>query len=299
MPVKSLLALNGPGLADSPGLDGANEACLARCREAGIELDIIQSDDIDELCIALEEKAGKYDAFIINPFATSHASSALIEKYNLALGKISDLDKAISEIRLDNIFGVDNAQKQMLQGRAGKSGFVCGLGPLGYQLAIRALTDKPSTTSDATGPSHKVYIINGPNLNLLGTREPEIYGYDTLDDIEQRCRSLGKDPGLDVECLQSNHEGEIIDWIHGAINTVDAIVINPGAFTHTSIAIHDALKAYTGYKFELHISNPHLRESFRHVSYVSPAVDAVVLGLGVNGYDAVIAYLPALLEKIR
>ena len=143
----------------------------------------------------------------------------------------------------------------------------------------------------------KVYVINGPNLNLLGTREPEIYGKETLQNIADRCQALGEKDGLDIEFKQSNHEGEIIEWIHDAINTVDAIVINAGAYTHTSVAIHDALRAYSGCKVELHISNPHLRESFRHISFVSPAVDAVVAGLGVAGYDHVVELLPDLLAK--
>lgn len=145
----------------------------------------------------------------------------------------------------------------------------------------------------------KILVINGPNLNLLGTREPEIYGSDTLEDIAKRCQELGKQRGLDVEFRQSNHEGTIVDWIQEAINEVDAIVINAGAYTHTSVAIHDALRAYSGYKIELHISNPHLRESFRHISYVSPTVDAVVAGLGVRGYDHVIEILPNLLSQSK
>ncbi len=143
----------------------------------------------------------------------------------------------------------------------------------------------------------KILVINGPNLNLLGTREPEIYGSDTLEDIAKRCQQLGKQRGMDVEFRQSNHEGTIVDWIQEAINEVDAIVINAGAYTHTSVAIHDALRAYSGYKIELHISNPHLRESFRHISYVSPTVHAVVAGLGVRGYDHVIEILPDLLKQ--
>ena len=143
----------------------------------------------------------------------------------------------------------------------------------------------------------KVYVINGPNLNLLGTREPEIYGYDTLEDIANRCKARGSELGLEVAFMQSNHEGTIVDWIQSAINNIDAIVINAGAYTHTSVAIHDALRAYTGYKVELHISNPHLREAFRHISYVSPASDAVVAGLGVGGYNHVIEMLPAVLAR--
>lgn len=143
----------------------------------------------------------------------------------------------------------------------------------------------------------KVIVINGPNLNLLGTREPEIYGSDTLMDISKRCQSLGAKAGLAVEFKQSNYEGQIVEWIQQAINKIDVIVINAGAYTHTSIAIHDALRAYNGYKVELHISNPHLRESFRHISYISLAADAVVAGLGVNGYEHVIEMLPELLDK--
>ena len=142
----------------------------------------------------------------------------------------------------------------------------------------------------------KVIVINGPNLNLLGTREPDIYGHETLADIAAGCQELGAANGLDVQFKQSNHEGEIVEWIQQAINSVDAIVINAAAYTHTSVAIHDALRAFSGYKVELHISNPHLRESFRHVSYVSPAVDAVVAGLGTAGYAHVIEMLPELLN---
>lgn len=131
----------------------------------------------------------------------------------------------------------------------------------------------------------KLLVINGPNLNLLGTREPDIYGHETLNDIAARCIDLGATHSLEVKFVQSNHEGQLIDWIQDARDTTDAIVINAAAFTHTSVAIHDALKCYDGFKVELHISNPHMRESFRHVSYVSTAVDAVIMGLGVDGYE--------------
>ena len=141
----------------------------------------------------------------------------------------------------------------------------------------------------------KVLVINGPNLNLLGTREPEIYGHDTLDDIADRCLAIGAELGLDITFVQSNYEGQIVDWIQEAIGTADAIVINGAAYTHTSIAIHDALNAYKGYKLELHISNPHLREAFRRISFVSSAVDAVVAGLGADGYAQVMRLLPDLI----
>lgn len=143
----------------------------------------------------------------------------------------------------------------------------------------------------------KVFIINGPNLNLLGTREPTIYGSETLEDVAERCRTIGAKLGMEIEFRQSNFEGQLVEWIQEAIGTADAIVINAAAYTHTSVAIHDALKSYPGFKIELHISHPHLRESFRHISYVSPVVDAVVAGLGTNGYSRVVEMLPDLLAE--
>jgi 3-dehydroquinate dehydratase-2 len=143
----------------------------------------------------------------------------------------------------------------------------------------------------------KVSIINGPNLNLLGTREPAIYGTTTLEEVAEECRAIGAQAGIDVQFRQSNFEGQLVEWIQEAIGSADAIVINAAAYTHTSVAIHDALKSYDGLKIELHISHPHLRESFRHTSYVSPVVDAVVAGLGTDGYIHVVEMLPALLSK--
>jgi 3-dehydroquinate dehydratase-2 len=142
-----------------------------------------------------------------------------------------------------------------------------------------------------------IYFVNGPNLNLLGTREPEIYGTSTLKDIEDRCRTIGIKHGLNIVFFQSNHEGVIIDRLQEAIDAAQGVVINAAAYTHTSVAIHDALRAFTGFKIELHISNPHLRESFRHVSFVSPVVDAVVAGLGVHGYELVLDVMASELNK--
>ena len=129
-----------------------------------------------------------------------------------------------------------------------------------------------------------VLLLNGPNLNLLGKRQPEIYGHETLDDVARDCAALGRDLGLDTDLRQSNHEGQIIDWIHEARETAAGIIINPGAFTHTSIAILDALNAFDGVVIECHISNIHKREAFRHHSYVSLRADGVLAGLGVEGY---------------
>ena len=129
-----------------------------------------------------------------------------------------------------------------------------------------------------------VYILNGPNLNLLGQRQPEVYGRETLADVEAACGRLAGELGLEVRFRQSNHEGALIDWIHEARGEASGIVINPGAFTHTSIAILDALNAFDGPVLEVHISNVHKRESFRHHSYVSLRAEGVIAGFGTEGY---------------
>ncbi len=131
---------------------------------------------------------------------------------------------------------------------------------------------------------NRIHILNGPNLNLLGKREPEIYGARTLADIEADCIALGRDLGLDVALFQSNHEGGIVDQIHDARETAAGIIINPAAYTHTSVAILDALNMFDGPVIEVHISQVHKRESFRHHSYVSLRADAVIAGCGTQGY---------------
>ena len=132
--------------------------------------------------------------------------------------------------------------------------------------------------------SRLVYVLNGPNLNLLGKRQPEIYGRETLADVEQDCRKLAKELKLEIRFHQSNREYEIIDWIHEARESAGGIVMNPAAFTHTSVAILDALNAFDGIVIEVHISNVHKREEFRHHSFVSRRADGVIAGLGTQGY---------------
>ena len=127
-------------------------------------------------------------------------------------------------------------------------------------------------------------ILNGPNLNLLGQRQPEVYGRETLADVEAACAALAADLGVQVRFRQSNHEGQIVDWIHEARETAAAIVSNHAAYTHTSVAILDALKAFDGPVIEVHISNVHQREPFRHHSYVSLRADGVIAGCGTEGY---------------
>lgn len=130
----------------------------------------------------------------------------------------------------------------------------------------------------------QVLILNGPNLNLLGQRQPEIYGAETLADVESACAALAASLGLGTEFRQSNHEGELVTWIQDARATAAAIVINPGAYSHTSVAILDALNAYDGLVLEVHISNIHQREAFRHHSYVSRRAEGVIAGFGTEGY---------------
>jgi 3-dehydroquinate dehydratase-2 len=129
-----------------------------------------------------------------------------------------------------------------------------------------------------------VLLLNGPNLNLLGQREPEIYGTTTLDDHVKATRAAAEEAGFDLEHLQSNHEGDLIDAIHGARGRCAAIVINPGAFTHYAWGIHDALAAFEGPVVEVHLSNPNAREAWRHTSVVSPVSTGTIAGLGGHGY---------------
>jgi len=142
----------------------------------------------------------------------------------------------------------------------------------------------------------KILVLNGPNLNLLGTREPAVYGAETLADVERLCRDEAEKLGVAVECRQSNHEGQLIDWIQEAgreiaAGTAIGVVFNPGAFTHTSVALHDAIKGASATVIELHISNVHAREEFRHRSYISPAARGIIVGFGVQGYAIAIGAL--------
>lgn len=140
-----------------------------------------------------------------------------------------------------------------------------------------------------------IYILNGPNLNLLGKREPAIYGHDTLQDVEANCRKTGQSLGLDCKLMQSNHEGQIVDWIHEAREQAAGIIINPAALTHTSVAVLDALNTFDGPVLEVHISNVHKRESFRHHSYVSLRAEGVIAGFGVQGYELAMQRMATLL----
>ncbi|WP_170427703.1 type II 3-dehydroquinate dehydratase [Ruegeria arenilitoris] len=142
---------------------------------------------------------------------------------------------------------------------------------------------------------HKALILNGPNLNLLGTRQPEVYGSTTLEMVEDLCLSHGSSIGVEVSCFQSNHEGALIDAIHEAKGDQDGIVLNAGAYTHTSIALMDAIASVGLPVIEVHLSNIHAREAFRHVSYISKVAVGQICGFGAQGYvlalDALAAHL--------
>ena len=145
--------------------------------------------------------------------------------------------------------------------------------------------------------SQRIYVLNGPNLNLLGTREPEIYGRETLADVETACRELGRRRDLEIEFRQSNHEGELVGWIQEARERAAAIIINPAGYTNTSIAILDALKMFEGPIVEVHITNIHRREAFRHTSYISLAATGVICGLGSRGYLLALDALADMVER--
>jgi 3-dehydroquinate dehydratase-2 len=146
--------------------------------------------------------------------------------------------------------------------------------------------------------SRLVFVLNGPNLNLLGKRQPQIYGHETLADVERDCRALAGELGLAIRFHQSNREYEIIDWVHEARETAGALIINPAAFTHTSVAILDALNAFDAPVFEVHISNVHKREEFRHRSFVSLRADGVIAGFGTQGYLLALRRAARLIDEL-
>ena len=141
-----------------------------------------------------------------------------------------------------------------------------------------------------------ILVLNGPNLNLLGLREPEIYGRETLSDIEEACLERAAELGLQLDFRQSNHEGQLVDWIHEARQTADGIILNAGAYSHTSIALMDALAAAELPVVEVHLSNIFRRERFRHHSYVSLAATGVICGLGAQGYELALDAIATLIE---
>lgn len=144
--------------------------------------------------------------------------------------------------------------------------------------------------------SPTVWVLNGPNLNLLGEREPDTYGHDTLDSIERKCVSIADSLGLKIEFKQSNHEGELVAWIQESRKLVDGLAINAGAYTHTSVALHDALKLLSIPIVEVHLSNIYTREQFRHHSFISPLAKGIICGFGANSYVLAIQALHSIMK---
>ncbi|MFT4717225.1 MAG: 3-dehydroquinate dehydratase-2 [Paracoccaceae bacterium] len=142
-----------------------------------------------------------------------------------------------------------------------------------------------------------IYILNGPNLNLLGKREPDVYGHSTLSDVEIASNATATELGLTLQMRQSNHEGELVDWIQEARQMAAGIIINPAAFSHTSVAILDALNTFDGPVIEVHISNIHKREEFRHHSFVSGRANAVIAGCGIEGYALAVRHMASLVAS--
>lgn len=142
-----------------------------------------------------------------------------------------------------------------------------------------------------------IFVLNGPNLNMLGQREPEIYGAQTLDDIEQAAIAHGQSLGATVSCAQSNHEGELVDLIQGAKGTQDGIILNAGAYTHSSIALRDAISAVGLPVIELHLSNTHAREAFRHTSLIASVCTGVIQGFGAAGYTLAVTAMHGVLTE--
>jgi 3-dehydroquinate dehydratase-2 len=162
----------------------------------------------------------------------------------------------------------------------------------------RKRQSKSTTTNAAVSPTRKILVLHGPNLNLLGTREPEHYGNQTLADIDQSLKEQGAAVGVVVETFQSNTEGDLVDRIHAARSAnVGYIIINPAAYTHTSVAMRDALAAVAIPFIEVHLSNVHAREAFRHKSYFSDLAVGVITGLGANGYLFALGYALHALEE--
>lgn len=144
--------------------------------------------------------------------------------------------------------------------------------------------------------SKTIFVLNGPNLNMLGKREPGVYGGKSLADVETECRAVAAELGLTVDCRQSNHEGTLIDWLHEAGDKAAGVAMNAGAYTHTSIALHDAIKAISVPVIEVHISNVHAREEFRHLSRIAPACKGVICGFGTDSYLLALRALKSIID---
>ena len=282
---KQTLILIGPGGIAKADFNALENYALGIADAADFEVRFEISKDDQSFCEAVSSLAPQFDACIISPGSNAGKGGPVWSNQGrYAVTQYCETSNPLIEVHPNNILQHRPNSDGPLHVPGAKIGLIAGFAATGFQYALDAVC----STENLQGP-HKsavsIEVLNGPNLNLLGTREPAIYGYDTLDDVMRRCETLSKDLNINSIFRQSNHEGEIVEWIHNAIGSVDGLIVNAGAYTHTSIAIHDALKAFDGRVLELHISNPHVRESFRHRSFVAKAADCVMTGLGVSGYE--------------
>ena len=270
---QKLLILSGSGQPAGDESAAIRSDCEALAVGLGLAPEFRSPESAQALYDAVLRGCRESAALIVDPGAAPDAAQTAAYRY--ALRVTADRTLPFIELRHTNVFAGSQEASVSPYEAVGRMGLVAGFGRAGYALAVRAVArrlngggaDDPASAAAAgtrAGARRRLCYINGPNLNLLGTREPEIYGSDTLEDLAERCRAVGAQAGFAVDFLQSNHEGQLVDWIQAAIGATDAIVINAAAYTHTSIAIHDALRAYDGFAVELHISNPHARETFRH-----------------------------------
>ncbi len=272
---------------DSDEADASRESA---CQQIGaghdISLDVLRMTQVEQLFNELR-KPCPADVLLVDPGTGGDIS---VGDYRAALATVANSARVI-ELRDANELAREGGLGPVLPPGI-TQGFIAGFGHRGWRLAVRSLIAAgrhANAITQKTARRKVIQVLNGPNLNLLGTREPSIYGSDTLDDIATRCQRIAASAGATLSFHQSNHEGQLVDWVQDAMGKTDTLIINAAAYTHTSVALHDALRSFDGTRIELHISNPHAREAFRHRSYVSTAVDAVVAGLGPIGYDATIA----------
>jgi len=260
-------------------------AAEALCAETDTRLDFRLADDGKQILQWLARDSGNFAGVIVSPGGLPRPVTAAGPPP--AGREATPQPTPVIEVHPGNGLHAGSGAALSTNESAWGSGFICGFGLDGYLAAIRSIRSQPAVTGKARVRKRKglkVYVLNGPNLNLLGYREPKIYGNTTLDELGRHCLEAARQLGLELRFLQSNHEGELVEWIQEAIDAAQGIIINAAAYTHTSIAIHDALRAYAGSKIELHISNPRRREPFRHWSYVAAAVDGIVAVLGTAGY---------------
>lgn len=306
----SILVLNGPNLnflgRREPALYGS--VTLAQVHEAldraagrrGTTIDFRQSNSEGVLIDAVQEAMTEFDAVIINPGGLTHTSVALRDA-------LAMLPVPVIEVHITNVHAREEFRHHSYVSGVATT-VIVGAGTNGYLLALdqvltllgtdRATQEATSAqTERPTGRKRSALILNGPNLNFLGARQPEIYGHATLRDIEQQATTVAERLGLVVDFRQSNSEGAIIDAAQEAMSDFDAVVINPAGLTFTSVALRDSLAMLSVPVIELHLTNIMAREEYLHHSFISPIASAVIMGAGVHGYALALQQVSQLVRQ--